>query len=178
MFMRVIRGFILMLAVSFIGFVACGRVGKKQYSTIEKINQLEEVLFDVEGVYSQDTARLLIDLYVRFADSVPQDERSVGYLFKAADLSMYFTDPGRTIWLLDRLITRYPEHEKAAMSLFLKAFTYDTRLYDTTSARHYYELFIQKYPEHEFAPEAQAAIQTLGKSPEDLIREFEQSNNP
>jgi len=174
-----------MMRISSIGFLAfflvltwasCRPNRQKQESTADKISMLEKALFDEGGVYSQDTARMLMDLYTRFADSLPQDERSAEYLFKAADLSMYFSDPGRTIWLLDRLMTRYPEHEKAAMSLFLKAFVYDTRMDDTASARHYYRQFIEKYPGNEFAGEAEAAIRNLGKSPEDLIREFEQLN--
>lgn len=164
------------LIVAF-SLVACSPGKKKQEPVDDKISQLEKALFDEGGVYSQDTARMLMDLYVRFADSLPQDERSPEYLFKAADLSMYFSDPGRTIWLLDRLMARYPEHEKAAMSLFLKAFTYDTRFDDTASARHFYQQFIERYPQHEFTGEAEAAIRNLGKSPEELIREFEQRNN-
>ncbi|MBK9291298.1 MAG: hypothetical protein IPM52_06705 [Bacteroidetes bacterium] len=157
--------------------MSCGRSGQKQAGTGDKIAELEAALFTEDGVYSQDTARMLMDLYVRYADSLPNDGRSPEYLFKAADLSMYFADPGRTIWLLDRLMARYPEHEKAAMSLFLKAFVYDTRLDDTASARHFYSQFIELYPTHEFAGEAEAAIRNLGKSPEELIREFELNSN-
>ncbi len=172
---RFIFGFAALIVL--LNLIGCSPEKKKQVPVDDKISQLEKALFDEGGVYSQDTARMLMDLYIRFADSLPQDEKSPEYLFKAADLSMYFSDPGRTIWLLDRLLTRYPEHEKAPMSLFLKAFTYDTRFDDTASARHFYQQFIGRYPQHEFAGEAEAAIRNLGKSPEELIREFEQRNN-
>lgn len=167
---------VFLILVLVFSLASCHPNKQNQKSTADKISMLEKALFDEGGVYNQDTARMLMDLYTRFADSLPQDERSAEYLFKAADLSMYFSDPGRTIWLLDRLIARYPEHEKAAMSLFLKAFVYDTRMEDTSSARHFYRQFIERYPDNEFAGEAEAAIRNLGKSPEDLIREFEQLN--
>jgi len=36
-----------------------------------------------------------------------------------------------------------------------------------------YELFLSEYPEHDFSDDAKLAIRNLGKTPEDLIREFE-----
>jgi outer membrane protein assembly factor BamD (BamD/ComL family) len=167
----------LLVIIILVSQASCNHSKQRRDSTADKISAIEKALFNESGVYSQDTVRLLMDLYVRYADSLPQDEKSAEYLFKAADLSMYFSEPGRTIWLLDRLMTRYPEHEKAAMSLFLKAFVYDTRFEDTASARHFYRQFIDQYPNHEFAGEAEAAIRNLGKTPEDLIREFEQLNS-
>ncbi|HMM10579.1 MAG TPA: hypothetical protein PKE03_00600 [Bacteroidales bacterium] len=175
--MIVIRRFLLMAFILVILVSSCGPSKTKDNDSVSKIEQFENALFAEGGAYSQDTARMLMDLYVRYADSLPQDEKSPDYLFNAADLSMYFSDPGRTIWLLDRLMMRYPTHEKASMSLFLKAFVYDTRLDDTASARHFYSKFIEQYPTHAFASEAEAAIRNLGKSPEDLIREFEQLNS-
>lgn len=175
--MNTIKRFLFFAAMISIVMASC-RPSAKQHQTLnEKIVLFEQALFNEGSIYSKDSARMLMDLYVRYADSLPEDQQSVEYLFKAADLSMYVAEPGRTIWLLDRLMTRYPDHEKTAMSLFLKAFVYDTRLDDTASARHFYKLFTERYPGHEFAGEAQAAIRNLGKTPEDLIREFEQLNN-
>jgi hypothetical protein len=43
-------------------------------------------------------------------------------------------------------------------------------------AKAIYEQFLQRYPDHDFADDAQISIENLGKSPEELIRIFEEKN--
>ena len=115
-------------------------------------------------------------LYIRYSDSLPSDSLAPIYLFKAADISMFQQEGGKTIAILDRILGKYPKHELAAMSLFLKAFTFDTRMNDTASARVFYQQFVNKYPDEEFTDDAINALRNLGKTPEELIREFELMN--
>jgi inosine/xanthosine triphosphate pyrophosphatase family protein len=37
-----------------------------------------------------------------------------------------------------------------------------------------YELFLQKYPDNDFADDARISIENLGKTPEELIKQFEE----
>jgi TolA-binding protein len=85
--------------------------------------------------------------------------------------------PQATIALFDRIINEYPDYEKSPSALFLKAFVYEDQLQDLENAKHYYELFLEKYPESEFADDAEVSLQNLGKSPEELIREFEEKGS-
>ena len=78
-----------------------------------------------------------------------------------------------SIELFDRIINDYPKFAKVADCMFLKAFVYDDKLKDYKKAKEAYEAFLKKYPTHEFAESAKACIENLGKSPDQLIREFE-----
>jgi len=73
----------------------------------------------------------------------------------------------------DRYITSFPEGEKAAMCLFFKAFVYENLQRNMDKAKETYLLFVEKYPENDFADDAQMALQNLGKSPDQMVREFE-----
>ena len=58
--------------------------------------------------------------------------------------------------------------------MFLQAFVYENHVGDLSNAREKYIEFIQKYPEKDFADDAEICLQNLGKTPEELIREFEE----
>jgi len=53
---------------------------------------------------------------------------------------------------------------------------YATDFKNNGKAKELYELFLEKYPEHDFADDAQFSLQYLGKSPEELMMEFEAQN--
>jgi outer membrane protein assembly factor BamD (BamD/ComL family) len=158
-------------------FISCQNSKQiKNLSTKEKIEVLEMKLFGQESQYNGVEALQLMHLYQRYADSLPADSLSPEYLFKAADISLYQQEGHKTLAILDQLINGYQKHPHVAMSAFLKAFVYDTKLNDTAAARSYYTAFIDSFPDHEFADDAKNAIRNIGKSPEELIREFEKMN--
>jgi outer membrane protein assembly factor BamD (BamD/ComL family) len=142
----------------------------------EKINDTEGLLFDEFGQFNKIVAEQLVQLYVKRVDSLPRDSLTADYLFKAADVSVNLGNSSRTIILLNRFSRDFPKHEQAPISIFLKAFVYETQMNDTAQARLAYEEFLFRYPQSDFAEDARSAIANLGKSPEDLIREFESLN--
>ena len=142
----------------------------------DKINDTEGLLFDEFGQFNKAIAEQLVQLYIKRVDSLPKDSLTADYLFKAADVSVNLGNSARTLVLLNRFSREYPKHEQAPISLFLKAFDYETQMNDTAQARLTYEEFLFRYPESDFAEDAHSAIDNIGKSPEDLIREFESKN--
>lgn len=152
----------------------------RQPVTVETVEQqiarLENELFDQDGVIIAENADALISLYEQWADSLPQHPRSPEYLFIASDLSINSINVNRTMRLLDKVISGYSDYANRGLCMFLKGFVYEEQLNDTASARVQYEAFLKEYPEHEFADDAHLAIRNLGKSVEDLIREFESAN--
>ncbi len=58
--------------------------------------------------------------------------------------------------------------------MYLKAYVYENYLGDLEHAKMIYIEFLEKYPDNEFADDAEISIQNLGKSPEELIRQFEE----
>ena len=83
----------------------------------------------------------------------------------------------QAIQYFHRVNNDFVNYEKAPLSMFLEAFVYETQLFDTQKAGEIYKEFIVKYPKHELADDAQASINNLGKTPEELVKEFEAKNN-
>jgi outer membrane protein assembly factor BamD (BamD/ComL family) len=159
---------------SLILLFACNQ--KPKLDVEKQINEKEAILFDASMQFNAIAAEELVKLYLIRVDSMPKDTITADYLFKAADVSINLTNHSRTLILLNRFQNEFPKHEKVAMCLFLKGFVFENQLNDTAQARKVYEEFIYRFPQNEFVEDAKIAIKNLGKSPEDLIREFEKIN--
>ena len=118
----------------------------------------------------------LINLYISYADQFKTDSISPVYLLKAVDISMNIMKQAQSIILLDRIMLDYPDFSKLADCLFLKAFIYENQTKDLEKAEKIYNEFLQKYPLHELAPSARAALDNLGVPIETLIKNFEAKN--
>ena len=148
-------------------------------SAIEKdtnsINTAEDELFASEdGFVDREKALALVDLYVAFADTYPQDSMASENLFKGAEFCLNLGEGQRSIDLYDRVILEYPDFRKVPECLFLKGYVFENYLGDLEQAKLIYTLFLEKYPDNEFADDAEISIQNLGKSPEELIKQFEE----
>jgi len=142
--------------------------------SVLKIQELENRLFSPDAVsFNKAGADSLMALLVDFVKDHPTDSLSPDYLFKAAGLAMNSGEGSKALNLYNQMIKDYPEHENAAMSLFFKAFVYENLLHNLDYAKESYLLFIEKYPQDEFNDDARVALQNLGKSPDEMIREFE-----
>jgi tetratricopeptide (TPR) repeat protein len=169
--------FLLLLAIF---TTACDAPQKKEkqkeLSLNESILQQEEKVFnDDQNRVNRQEAMALVNLYEEYATQNPDDSLSPEYLFRASDISMNLGRPGQTIRLFNRILTKYPDFKKAPSTLFLMAFVYEDQIKDYDNAKKYYELFLSKYPDSEFADDAEISLKNLGKSPEELIREFEEN---
>ena len=148
--------------------------GNNERVSEEQISALEEELFNSQSMRLDKRKALdLVNLYEDFADGNPDDPRSADYLFRAADISINLNRPTKTIALFDKLMGRYPTHEKAPTALFLKGFVMEDQMQDYEGAGEVYELFLEKYPNSSFADDAEMSLKNLGKTPEQLIEEFE-----
>jgi tetratricopeptide (TPR) repeat protein len=123
--------------------------------------------------YTYNTA---ITTYLKFANSFPNDSMAPKCLFDAANISMSLNQYQRAINLYDTINTKYPTFKKAADCVFIRGFIYDDKLKDTANARKMYQMVIDKYPNDSLAVQAKAAISILGKSYDEIIKEFEAKN--
>lgn len=165
--------YIMLLALS--GLIpACGP-SKKQ--TEERIASMEERLFSTETGFSRTSADSLIRMYKDFAAACPNDSLAPVYLFKAASMTMNLQNGPDAIELFDQVRQTYPGFEKAPLCLFFTAYVQENVMGNIDNARKSYQLFIETYPDHDFADDAQASINNLGKTPEQMIREFEAKQN-
>ncbi len=121
-------------------------------------------------------AGVLIDSYIDYVDNYPSDKDAPGFLFKAADIAMNMNRSQQAIKLFQRIIKEYPDYDKVPQCLFLQGYVYENNLGNLQKAKEIYQEFLDKYPNDEFADDAQVSIQNLGKSPEQLIKEFEEKS--
>lgn len=161
-------------------FIVSACDGPSKEKKVDSASLKDSILKQESKVYDskqnrlqKKDAELLIALYEKYADTYPEDLLSADYLYKASDIMMNLKKPVQTIALFDRIMNDYPEFEKVPAVLFLKAFVYEDQLKDYTNAKKYYELFIDRYPDSDFADDAEVSLKNLGKSPEELIMEFE-----
>jgi TolA-binding protein len=69
-----------------------------------------------------------------------------------------------------RFLDLYPQSAWAPKVTFMLAFNYNNELAQYDSAKKYYELFLEKYPNDELAASARFELETIGKGPEELLR--------
>ncbi len=141
------------------------------------IKSMEDSLFsDQNKMIDKEQANNLIAAYTDFADNFPDSKLTPEYLFKAGDMAMNLNMPQKAIQVFDRILKNYPDFGKAPQCLFLKGYVYENSLGDLDNAKKIYEEFLQKYPNDDFADDAKMSLKNLGKSPEELIREFEEQD--
>jgi len=171
------KNFFILAIVAVALFAGCKSPEKKE---IENIGTLEKELFSEDGKLEPSRVEELIAAYVSFADTYPQDSMAANYLFKAGDVAMNTGRANQAIKFYSRILEQYPNYSKAPEALFLQGYVYENNLGRLDKAKAIYEEFLAKYPDNDFADDAEVSLKYLGKSPEELIEIFQQNanNNP
>lgn len=159
-------GYSLILAV----LLGCS----SQDDNIDRIAELETLLYaNSQEAFDVQAAENLISEYELFVQTYPQDTMAPGYLFKAAELAMAIRSSAKAIELYGKVYNDYPGNSQAGTSLFLMGFVNDDQVKNLAEAQKYYRRFISEFPEHNLIDDATFSLLNLGKSDEDIIREFE-----
>lgn len=149
--------------------------GKQRYEQL--IDSIEAKMQATRNMpLDQGTAMFAMRVYDEYASYFPDEQKSPDYLFKAGELanSMQLAQPA--LGYLNRVVNKYPAYKNTPYALFMQGMIYDDQLKDTAGARKIYKQVIEKYPDSQLAKDAAASIGHLGKSVEELVREFEQKN--
>ncbi len=156
--------------------------GKTEYVAISKMSMesLEKEIKKREKALKQDSTKMdkrkaadLMEAYATYAERFSNRANSADRLFKAGELAMGLNHTTTAIKYLTKVYDEYPDYEKRPYSLFLHAFVLENQAQDLEQAKSLYEKFIAEYPTHAMADDAKYSIDNMGKSPEELIREFE-----
>ena len=114
--------------------------------------------------------------YLKYAESYPDDSLSAGYLFKGGEVATATQDYVSALHAYEKITASYPTFQYARESLYLQGFLLDNYLNDDAKAKLIYEKFLSFYTSGPFVDDAKAAIANLGKSDEELIRQFKKMN--
>ena len=149
--------------------------GPSKEKTIKNIATLEKQLYSGQSMnFNRTKADSLLILYEKYVKLYPKDTLAPKYLFHAAGLAMTLGDGMKSLNLYEEFMKDFPDNRKAPVCLFFKAYIYENLIADFTKAKETYLLFIEKYPDNEFVKDALAALMNIGKTPDQLVREFEE----
>lgn len=111
-----------------------------------------------------------------YAMLLPKAENTSKILFDAGRIANQSKSYPKALELFDWLSTKYPEYEKNPEALFVSAFILDRDLKRYDEAKIKYETFLEKYPDNQFAKDAQFLLENLGVPPAEIIKRFEEAN--
>ncbi len=170
-------------AILFLGLVsACKNTPKPdQTATLEQsLLQLDKEMTAPNGTVADSAkANAFIKTAEEYAASVEttQPDKYADLLLKAAGVAKSIGSSTKALQLYTTVAEKLPQHPKAPMALFMEGFILENDRGDTAMARVKYQDFLKKYPnDPDFADDAQNALKYLGKSPEEMIKEFEKAN--
>lgn len=167
--MRTIK---LLIALSLVisVFVACGPSQTKQ---IKEIKELEKI---VNEAYDTVKMNQLVLLYDKYVSQFPDDTLSDDYLFQAANLCRVLKSGEKALKYYTLLIQNYPQSEFAPECYFFRGVVYEEVMYDMGAAAMSYKEFINAYPNHPLAKDAELSLKYLGKSPEEIVEMFKNND--
>jgi outer membrane protein assembly factor BamD (BamD/ComL family) len=112
----------------------------------------------------------VLENYQALVDHYPSSPLAARALFAIATIQQGALDqPQNAIATYTRYATLYPDSAKAETALFVVGYMYNNVLQNLDSARVAYTRFLVKYPNSELALSAQAELQNLGKSAEEML---------
>ncbi len=116
--------------------------------------------------------------FYNYANICHNDTLGPIYLFKAGQVCASINDADKARTMYEKCIADYPKFNNRGAALFLLAQLYDnqTVLHNEKTAKEIYQQIIKEYPNSSYATDAKAAIQNLGKSDEELVKEFINKN--
>lgn len=151
----------------------CSQDPKSRIKALEKKIGSENFTLDEKGMKLADE---LIKDYIAYADTHKDSPEAPDYIYSAADLSLNTGKSKEALDLYNQIIYKYPDYAKAPECLFLVGYIYENYFQQYGKAKEIYESFLKKYPNNDFADDARISIENMGKSPEELIRSFEEKN--
>eukprot|EP01156_Anaeramoeba_ignava_P002666 Anaeramoba_ignava/a219093_24.p2 GENE.a219093_24~~a219093_24.p2 ORF type:complete len:178 (+),score=18.56 a219093_24:1043-1576(+) len=149
------------------------KVSEKE-KLIQKIEEKEKVITETlsERALTREEIKEVINLYDSYYKKFPKDSLSADYLMKAGQAALSVKMNNEAMHFFHTVEKKYAHTQHLPMSVFFQAFIYDESN-DTLSAKTYYNKFIKQFPEHKLVNDAKISLKNLGKSIEDIVKEFE-----
>lgn len=172
--------------IFFCSAFSCNQSGSLENSNSENASNSETLLIEIDALEAKlrkaklvtdemPAAQELVKKSQSYSELHPQGQKTAAVLFNAADVARGIGEYGKAIQLWGKVWRNYPDFDKAPDAVFMQAFTYENNLKDIQNAKRYYLQFIEKYPKNPLREQVIIALKNLGRSPEDLIKEFQKN---
>ena len=164
----------LFIVVLFVSFVACKDAKREREQMLQNIKNTEkEILADSLDFLSFKNAGKVIALYDEFAEKYPEDTLTPMFLFRKGEITMNTNQHDLSLKTFDLVIEKYPNFYELDRVYFMRAFLLENYINDIEKAKEAYNTFMQKFPDNELFEDAKISLENIGKTPEELIMEFE-----
>ena len=171
-----------LIAISILGSCTSSETSSKKSkeSYIALIDSLEGVrkgYFENNQLPPKTSALESVQAYEFFVADYPEDEKAAEYLFESAKrYEIDLLDYNNAIRLYKEVYDKYPKYEHHKMALFHIGNAYHSSG-DSEKAKEHFNDFKTKYPDHDFADDAEGMINIIdmGGEEEFLRRIMEQS---
>jgi hypothetical protein len=161
--------FVFIAIIISFSFYSCSTSRDEMSAKIFKMESAVESSPEIDTVAAAE----LLSAYQNYSAKYPDDSLSPEYLYKAAGLAVALNRGLQAVILYESINHNYPGYRKNPECLFMEAFTYENTLGNIGKAKELYNVFLARYPDHELADDARIAIKFLGKSPEEIVSEFD-----
>lgn len=153
--------------------VLLGACKSEKERKLAEIQNVEKSIFGDRTTFNDSIARNYLSLVDQYIVQFKGDEIIPELIFKQGEILNGLENYPYAIRKFQNVYLLYPKHPKAAESIFICAFIYENNMQKYEQAGDYYKMFLKKYPNHPFAKDAKIALENLGKTPEELVKEFE-----
>lgn len=143
---------------------------KKLYAEARSMDSVLLQQMEIDAV----SAGKAIKAFTDFAYYCSSDTMSPVFLIKTAQVAKAINNIPQAKLALDKCITSYPSFKNKPAALFLLAQLYDERTYlnDEAEAKRIYERIIDEYPKSDWALSAKGALNFIGKTDEEILKEL------
>lgn len=120
-----------------------------------------------------------VKAFADFAFYCPNDTLAPVFLLKAGQIAASINNLPQAQVCFEKCYTDFPEFKNRGAAMFLLAQLYDeaSQLNDEEKARELYGKIINSFPNTEWAKNANDARALIGKTDEQIIKEFEKKNS-
>ncbi|MFI5149733.1 MAG: tol-pal system YbgF family protein [Bacteroidia bacterium] len=127
--------------------------------------------------FDASVAAKAIKAYLDYASTFPDDKLAPDYYFRAAGIAVAAGNYDQGIVCYQTVVQKYPDYKFVVEAIYQEAMIYDSNLPgQDAKAKLLYEQIINDYPKHKLAEDAKIAITHLGKTDEEIVKEFEAKN--
>ncbi len=142
-----------------------------------KAKYMDSLLLASE-VLDPKLANEAIVLFNGFGSNCAKDSLAAEFLLKGGQVAQAINKYSKAEELYKKCAADFPKYKNRAASLFLLARLYDeeSMLNNETAARIIYSQILLEYPNSPYANDSKACLNNMGKTDEQLVKEFIKKN--
>jgi outer membrane protein assembly factor BamD (BamD/ComL family) len=152
------KRFVLVVAIAVVLGAGCGKQSP------------DELLKKAQAAEQARDFPLALETYGKIVQAYPQSAVAETSMFVMATIHQNEThDHQKAIDLYKQYTAAYPGSSRTPGAMFLVGFIYNNELHNYDSAAAAYRRFLERFPRDPMAKDAQFELDSLGKSPEQLL---------